>query len=151
MSSNGNSCNYDELRYTGRDCVNPIFDKNVLNYISKMVTLNLRGVDVKNRDIIVPDKTISNVLDSVYNNYTPSVGGLYSQQSFHTKYEHIIANTINIIVDDVSYNIARDTCNSKLTIWSTLLGDFNDHKLRSHPPIKLRNNRPKPMQFNMNY
>lgn len=148
-----NNCytNYEDLRYSGRECDNPIFDKNTIKYISQKVTENLEGLDSKNRSIIVPDNTIVNVLDTVYNNYVPSVGGLYKKNIQYSKYEHVIAHTIDIIVDDVSYNISRDICNSNRTIWTTLLGDFNDHKLRSHPPIKIRNKRPQPMQFNMNY
>ena len=41
--------------------------------------------------------------------------------------------------------------NEKLTIWTTLLGDFNEHGLRQYPPIKLRNKRPDPMLFHMRY
>jgi hypothetical protein len=44
-----------------------------------------------------------------------------------------------------------DECNSKLSAWTTILGDFNEHGLRRHAPIKLREKRPMPMAFNMNY
>ena len=32
--------------------------------------------------------------------------------------------------------------NKKLTIWTTVFGDFNSHGLRSHAPIKLRERKP---------
>ena len=41
--------------------------------------------------------------------------------------------------------------NKKLTIWSTLYGDFNREGLRAHPPIKIRNRRIDQMSINMNY
>jgi hypothetical protein len=52
---------------------------------------------------------------------------------------------------DVKGNLGMDDNNSKLTIWTTVLGDFNEHGLQSHPKIKLREKRPAPLQFNMNY
>ena len=41
--------------------------------------------------------------------------------------------------------------NRKLTIWTTVYGDFNQHGLQQHSKIKVRNKRPNPMEFNMNY
>ena len=58
---------------------------------------------------------------------------------------------INIITSDVKNNLGMDQCNSKLTIWTTVLGDFNDAGLRSHPPIKLKERRPTTMLFHMRY
>ena len=41
--------------------------------------------------------------------------------------------------------------NRKLTIWTTVYGDFNAHQLRQHAPIKVLNKRPNPMEFHMRY
>ena len=41
--------------------------------------------------------------------------------------------------------------NSKLTKWTTVLGDFNLHQLRSHDVIKILNKHPQHMQFFENY
>ena len=41
--------------------------------------------------------------------------------------------------------------NKKLSIWTTVYGDFNAHGLRQHPPIKIRKKRPDPFQFHMRY
>ena len=58
---------------------------------------------------------------------------------------------INIITTDVKVNLGMEENNAKLTVWTTVLEDFNEHGLRSHSKIKLRENRPQPMMFNMNY
>jgi hypothetical protein len=58
---------------------------------------------------------------------------------------------INIITTDVKNNLEAEQCNSKLSIWTTVLGDFNEHGLRQHGPIKLKERRPTTMLFNMNY
>jgi hypothetical protein len=44
-----------------------------------------------------------------------------------------------------------DENNKKLTIWTTVLGDFNEHGLRSYAPIKIRENNINKVRFNMNY
>ena len=41
--------------------------------------------------------------------------------------------------------------NEKLSPWVQVYGDFSEHQLRSHPPIKILEKRPSTMQFNMNY
>jgi hypothetical protein len=63
----------------------------------------------------------------------------------------MINQTINLIVNDVKNNLETEENNKKLTIWTTVYGDFNEQGLRSHPPIKIRNKKPASMQFNMNY
>ena len=63
----------------------------------------------------------------------------------------MIDQVINIITTDVKVNLGMDEHNSKLSAWTTILGDFNEHGLRRHAPIKLRERRPMPMAFNMNY
>jgi len=58
---------------------------------------------------------------------------------------------MNIIISQIKNQTEMEEQNKKLTVWSTLLGDFNKEGLRSHPPIKIRRNHPQYMAFNMNY
>ncbi len=135
---------------------NSFFSKNNIKKISRKITELLMGVDKYNRPIIVPDKTIQSVMSSVYNNFRPEIGDIFGRYNIPkaNDVDHIqmmIDEVINIITTDVKVNLGMDECNEKLTVWTTVLGDFNEHGLRSHPKIKLRENRPMPLMFNMNY
>jgi len=147
------------LRYVGMETEDSIdtyifSDKNI-NKMSSVITQLLTGVDKKNRPIIVPDKTITSVLSGVRSKFRPETGDMYTRYNFPSNREsdidRIINETINIIVTDIKDNADVLDCNSKLNIWTTVLGDFNEHGLRSHSKIKLREKRPTPMLFNMNY
>jgi hypothetical protein len=58
-------------------------------------------------------------------------------------------------LQDVKYHIKPFEMaenNSKLSIWTTVLGEgLNEHNLRSYAPIKTRVRRPNPMEFHMKY
>jgi hypothetical protein len=132
-----------------------IFNEKNIRKMSDKITQLLTGVDRKNRPIIVPDKTISSVLSGVRKKFVPEVGNIYSRYNtpnyLESGTQRIINEAINIIVTDVRNNLETDECNQKLNIWTTVLGDFNEHGLRSHGQIKIREKRPSPMLFNMNY
>jgi hypothetical protein len=66
-------------------------------------------------------------------------------------YNYIVDMTISFLVREIRNDIEMAQNNEKLTIWTTLLGDFNEHGLRQYPPIKVRNKRPDPMLFHMRY
>lgn len=140
-------------------CIQQYYSQDTVNIISNKITEILQGVDHLNRPIIVPDHLIINVMNSVYNTYRPETGDIYSrynipslsQSSSESHVQNMIDQTIQIITSDVRNNLEMQQCNSKLTIWTTVLGDFNENGLRSHPKIKVRTKRPNPLQFNMNY
>ena len=136
--------------------LNYYFSKENVKIISNEITELLKGVDPDNRPIIVPDRTILNILDGVYNTYRPPTGDIYGRYNVptgdNTGYlQDMIMQTIEIITSDVKNNLEMDENNRKLTVWTTVLGDFNEKGLRSHSDIKIRQKRPTPMQFNMNY
>lgn len=140
-------------------CIQDYYSKETLATVSRKVTELLHGVDPENRPIIVPDHIISNVMDSVYNTYRPETSDIYArynipsdgQASSESYVQNMIDQVIEIITSDVKNNLGMEECNSKLSVWTTVLGDFNENNLRSHPPIKLRHKRPTPMLFHMNY
>ena len=151
--------NNNFMRHVGYNpnniCQELFFSKRNVNMISKKVTELLQGVDIQNRNIIVPDNTINQVMSSVYNNFSPKVGDIFTRYNIPGKKNNnnqtMIDMVINIITRDVRNNLGMIECNSKLSKWTTLLGDFNEHNLRSHSKIKLREKRPTPMQFHMRY
>lgn len=125
-------------------CIKNFFSKQTLKLISTKVTELLDGVDPNGKRIIVPDDIISHVMSSVYHNFTPATGDIYGRYNVPTNepddnyYNIMIDQTIQVLVSNVKNNIEMDENNKKLTIWTTVLGDFNNHKLRQHAPIKVR-------------
>lgn len=140
----------------GDDRSKKFYSQSNIDKISRKITELLHGVGKDNRPIIVPDKTICNVMNSVYSNFRPETGDIYGRYNIPStapinNMQRMIDETINIITTDVKVNLGMEECNSKLSIWTTVLGDFNPHGLRFHPPIKLNMKRGKQMAFNMNY
>lgn len=133
------------------------FSKETLRLISKKVTQLLMGVDPKNRPIIVPDHIISNVMGSVQESFRPQTGDIYSRYNIPSGdssggyIQSMIDQTIEIITMDVKNNLEMEENNKKLTVWTTVYGDFNKEGLRQHPPIKILHKRPNPFEFHMNY
>lgn len=157
----GSICDENFIRYVGytesNPCIQKLFSKATVDTISRKVTELTMGVNPQNRPIIVPDTTICNVLSQIQHAFRPPTGDIYGRYNVPsgisaTSYvQDIIDQTIEVIVSDVTNSLEMEENNRKLTAWTTVLGDFNEHQLRSHPPIKIRNKRPDPMMFNMNY
>ena len=155
----GEICNDQFIKHVGyidNICFKNLYSKENINKISCKITELLMGVNKDNRPIVVPDKTICSVMSSVYENFRPETGDIYSRYNIPKAREpdfiqRMIDQVINIITTDVKVNLGIDECNRNLSIWTTVLGDFNLHNLRSHSKIKLRERRPQPMAFQMNY
>ena len=128
-------------------------DENV-NELSNEISGYLEGV-VPGRKIIVPNKTILDMLNDCYINYRFPTSDIYGRYNIPNDMNGFIQDitdeTIEIITSTVRCNLEMEQQNVKLTIWDTVLGDFNAQGLRQHAPIKIRERRPTPMQFNMNY
>lgn len=156
-----NNYNFNNMRYALFDikdnkCYNDFFSRDTVNLISKKVSELTRGVDPKNRKIVVPDKYIYGVMDSIYQDFQPAVGDIYSRYIIPSNnrgndIQNMINQTIEVIVDYVRNQFAIVQANEKLTVWTTVLGDFNENQLRSHSILKIREKRPMTMMFNMNY
>jgi len=151
---------YGNIKYVGYDSdmgTMDFFSTEHVQNISKKITELLMGVDPYNRPIIVPDNTILSVMNNIYSNFRPQTGDIYGRYNIPTNksadfyLQNMTNQTIEVIVTDVTNNYEMEQNNKKLSIWTTVLGDFTEHNLRSHPKIKIREKRPAPMQFKMNY
>ena len=147
-----------ETTGTNSNCVNKLFSRENIKELSKKISSSLEGVDPSNRKIIVPDETINSVLNTVYQNFRPNTGdifGRYNMAPFESdidsNFNNIVYQTIEIIVSDVKNNIGIEEANNSLSVWTTVLGDFNEHGLMQHPKIKLKNRRPTAGLFHMHY
>ena len=110
----------------------------------------------KNRPIIVPNNAICNMMSTVYANFRPETGDIYTRYIIPKKsaggyVQNMIDQVIEIIVSQVKSQLGMEQCNKKLTKWTTVLGSFNLHGLNQTPKIKTLEKRPAPFQFNMNY
>jgi len=154
-------CDLNFVRFTGytesTPCIREYYSQDTITTISHKITQLLMGVDPDNRPIIVPDRTICNIMSWVYDGYRPATGDIYGRYTVpnNEPTNHVndmINQVINIIVTDVRVNLETEQNNAKLSIWTSVLGDgVNDSGLRAHPPIKLRHKRPQPFLFNMNF
>ena len=152
-----------ETKYVGFNdfdlCLRQFFSQNTIDIISHKITQLLMGVDPQNRPIIVPDRQIGFVMDSVYKNFTPyNAGDIYTRYDIpsgsntQSYLQNMVDQVIEIIYSDVKNNLEIEQNNAKLSIWTTVLGEgMNQHQLRSFAPIKTRLKRPAPMQFFQNY
>jgi hypothetical protein len=137
--------------------LNYLFSNSTLDLISNEVSDALRGVDPEGRRIIVPNDKIANVLSSVYQNGTRTdIGSIYSTFTIpdlqsRNDIRNIINQTINIVVSAIKNEIEITENNKKLSVWNTVLGDFNTQGLRQYAPIKLRTKHPQYMAFEMHY
>lgn len=151
---------YDTLRYTGYEHdynINAlIFTEENVERIQREVSRLLRGVDTQGREIRVTKDVVVKALDNITQGYIPEVGDIYGRYSIvdenrRSDVSAIVNMTINFIASAVKTDLEVQEANHKLTVWTTVLGDFNEHGLRRHDIIKIRERRPDPMMFNMNY
>lgn len=148
------------MRYVGwkaNDDMKSYFSKNTVKLISRKVTEFTLGVHKDNLPIIVPDKNIYHVMSSVYDSFRPETGDIFTRYNIVKKnkissnIQTMIDRVIEIITSHIKNDFETRYNNEKLSIWSTVYGDFNKEGLRQHPPIKVLNKRTNKMQFNFNY
>ena len=159
-ADNPRDSNY--TRYVGYSENNPsvlkYFSPQTVNLISKKVTELTRGVHPSNRPIVVPNDKIRNVMDSIYISSRPATQDPISRyvvpagsSASVSEFQKLIDQTIEVIVSDIRNSIETEINNSKLSVWTTVLGDFNSNGLRSVPPIKTRDRKWQSMFFFENY
>lgn len=155
-----NMDNVNLVRYAGWEgdnaCIKYYFSQPVVNIISRKVSELTKGVDKKNRTIVVPDARIWEVMNTVYTNLRPAVGDIFSRYIVENNEQNNIVQSmidqcIEIITDNIRNQLGIEEANSNLSIWSQVYGDFNTQGLRQYTTIKTLEKRPTPMLFNMNY
>jgi hypothetical protein len=157
---NGVICDNNYLRHVGwkenNPCIQKYYSQETVDIISYKVTELLQGVDPQNRPIQVPDDKICHVMSQIYSSFRPPTGDIYGRYNIPNDQtgsyiQSMIDQTIEVIVSNVRNTLGMEEHNKNLTIWTTVLGDFNRFGLGSHAPIKVQNKHPQFMAFNMNY
>lgn len=148
-------------KYVGWDLTrNPIdrqfFSKENVAALSRRITELLKCVRPDNRPIVVTDEVIGHVMSSVYNGYLPLVGDIYTTFQIPSEeprddLEMLNRLTIQVITSQIKDEELMRQNNEKLTIWTSVLGDFNDHGLRQFTTIRTNKKNINKLRFNMNY
>ena len=134
-----------------------LFSEANLLALREQIANALAGVDPQGRTIHVSLENIAGMLSNVYRNSTRArIGDIHSryivpQDQARCDLREINNITVNIIVRTIRDQYDTIENNKKLSVWTTVLGDFNKEGLRSHAPIKIRRRHPQYMAFNMNY
>jgi hypothetical protein len=134
-----------------------LFTKTTVHVIQQKVADYLTGVDSNGRRIVPSERVVVNALFGIFREHAPRTGDIYGKflvvdDSKRDDYAYIVDKTISLLVQGIRDDLGMAEQNQKLTIWTTVLGDFNEHGLRQHPPIKINNGkRPDPMLFHMRY
>lgn len=97
------------------------------------------------QNIRVTDEVLSNVMSNIASNNNPVIGDIHTRfvvpnararddlASFN---EQVITVIVNTIMDE--YETTK--LNQRLSIWSTVYGNFNPEGLRAHSKIKYKEN-----------
>ena len=131
-----------------------VFTKYTLKVIQEKVYEYL--LKAMKKKIIPSERIVIIALYGVYENHIPRTGDIYGKylvvdQTQRDDYGYIVDKTISLLIDGIKNDIEMTDANSKLSIWNSVLGDFNENGLRQFPPIKLRNKGPDRMLFHMKY
>lgn len=136
-----------------------LFSSKTLMYIKSELKKLLANVTT--RPIVVADHVIQNVLENLFLHNTPqAIGDIYSK--YHMVGEDLdckrasdvskmVQETIEVIYNYIKNEYEMIECNNNMTAWNALYGAQNPHGLLAHPPIKVLQKRPMPMQFEMRY
>ena len=153
--------NTQYTKYVGYDdsfmpTVGSLFDGSTFRFIQTMVYDMSKAYFPQG--VLVPCEVIANVLSTVFANFVPPTGDIHSRYTIpvddmanNDYVSNIISQTARIVLDDVVNTLGTERNNQSLDIWTTVLGDFNSHGLRSHDQLKTRENKPPSALFFENY
>lgn len=161
VTSDGDIADQNYYRYVGWKMSENAFDraffsKQTVEYISSKVSDLLKCLRSDGKTIKVTDNVIANVMSNMYITYRPQLGNMYfmltqPQDQPRDDMKTLCDLTIQMIYDYIKNEYEMDENNKKLTIWTTVYGDFNEHGLRQHAPIRVNENPINKLRFNMNY
>jgi len=112
------------------------FSSQNVSYISIEITKRLQGVHPEGKNIIVSDKQIVSVMDSIYKNTYRDI-------------DKMTVMVIGYLVDYVTSDFQTEIQNKKLSVWTTNFGP--ETGLRQYSKIKIREKGPNRMVFHNNY
>ena len=156
-----NIMNDDFYRYVGWKQSEQDFDKvffsiDTVNKISDRLKELLKCLRKDCRPIIVTNKVISHMMSEVFRKNRPQLGDMYTMftippEKFRNDLETMSDMVVEIIFNTIKTEYEIEQNNKGLTIWTSVLGDFNKHGLRQFSKIKINEKNINKVRFNMNY
>lgn len=152
--------NSNMVGWNGSISDNPIiqklFSKQTIRTIQQKTSEYLVGLDPNGKRIIPSERVVEAILYGVYRSHRPETGDIYGKylvnnMNMRNDYAYIVDKCISLLVRGIRDELETEQNNEKLSIWTTVLGDFNEHGLRQYAPIKIREKRPDNFQFHMRY
>jgi hypothetical protein len=162
--NDGNTLDYQNYKYVGwHETIesNPgyrsLFTDVRLKQMQDKITYLLTGV--AERPILVPIKTITGVMVDIFQTRSPEIGSIYSRyiqpdtEGMRDDLRDLVDQTIQVIVSTIRTEYEMTKQNNKLSVWSTVYGEFNKEGLQSYPTsmIKLNNRKNTAFMFFENY
>ena len=95
------------------------------------------------KKIVPSERIVIIALYGVFENHIPRTGDIYGKylvvdQTQRDDYGYIVDKTISLLIDGIKNDIEMTEANNKLTIWNTVLGDFNE-KLNIYLAVLMKN------------
>ena len=136
--------------------LNYLFSNENLELLSTTLSDLLKCLRKDGRPIVITHGVIAQVLSQVQQNATRQIGDIYTlynipQARIRDDITRFNEMTIEFLYNQIKTEYEMDENNKKLTIWTTLLGDFNEHGLRQYSTNKLNHKPINKLRFNMNY
>ena len=150
---NDNNNRYALYDATESKFENVLFSDKNLQYIGDKVSEKMACLG---RPVILTMKTISSAVSTVLNTYQPQLGDIFSiyqipAENCRNDIWTINEQSIELIYKQLKTEFEIDENNKKLTVWTTILGDFNEHGLRQYSTLRLNHKPINKLRFNMNY
>ncbi len=120
---------YNRIYYT-------FFGRKNTEAMSREITFRLQGIHPDGKNIIVSDKQLLSVMDSIYKTTVRDL-------------DRMVMMTISYIVEAITDDFVTREQNSKLSAWVQKFPESSG--LRQYSKIKIREKRPTSFQFIENY
>ena len=133
-----------------------LYSEENIKYIQDRLYELLKCLRSDKRPTIITKRVIGAAMSSVELEFRPQIGDIYTLYNIPAEKLRNDTKTLNDHVIELIYNQVKteyemDENNKKLTVWTTLLGDFNEHGLRQYSTIKTSQKPINKFRFNMNY
>lgn len=133
-----------------------LYSAENIQYIQDRLYELLRCLRSDGRPIIITKRVIAAAMSSVEYSFRPQIGDIYTVYIIPAEKLRNDTKTLNEHVIELIYNQTKteyemEENNKKLTVWTTLLGDFNEHGLRQYSTLKINEKPINKFRFNMNY
>lgn len=144
------------VAYEQPETLNYLFSNENLNMISETLSDLLKCLRKDGRPIVVTHRVIGETLSHLQQGATRQIGDIYTlynipQATRRDDISRFNYMAIHHIYTQIKTEYEMEEANKKLTVWTTKLGDFNEHGLRQHSTLKIKQNNINKFRFNMTY